>query len=81
MTLFVAHYGSDTFFALDDDAYIFDDTELASVSDDTYRSELAEGLEQGAVREVCDEIGVYVTEGLRVKISEAIQGAERGTGD
>ena len=65
MTLFVAHYGSDTFFALDDDAYIFDDTELASVSDDTYRAELA----------------VYVTEGLRVKISETIQGVERGTGD
>ena len=81
MTLFVVHYGSDTFFALDDDAYIFDDTELASVSDDTYRAGLAEGLEQGTVREVCDEIGVYVTEGLRVKISEAIQGAERGTGD
>ena len=54
---------------------------LASVSDDTYRAELAEGLEQGTVREVCDEIGVYVTEGLRVKISEAIQGVERGTGD
>lgn len=81
MTLFVAHYGSDTFFALEDDAYIFDDSELSSVEDDTYRSELQEGLEQGAVREVCDQIGVYLSESVRVKISEALQGEERGSGD
>lgn len=81
MTLFVAHYGSDTFFALEDDAYIFDDNELSSVEDDTYRSELQEGLEQGAVREVCDQIGVYLSESVRAKISEALQGEERGSGD
>jgi hypothetical protein len=72
MTLFVCHTGTDTWFALSDTAYIFDDEDLEGL-DPVYKAELEESMDNGYAKDVAYEIGVEVGEKELKKIKKLLQ--------
>jgi hypothetical protein len=76
MTLFVCHTGTDTWFALSDTAYIFDDEDMDGL-DPIYKAELEESMDNGYARDVAREIGVEVGEDELKKIKKILQRARK----
>jgi len=76
MTLFVCHTGTDTWFALSDTAYIFDDEDMERL-DPIYKAELEESMDSGYARDVAYEIGVEVGESELKKIKKLLKKARK----
>jgi hypothetical protein len=76
MTLYVCHTGTDTWFALSDTAYIFDDEDMERL-DPVYKAELEESMDNGYARDVAQEIGVEVGENELKKIKKILQRARK----
>jgi hypothetical protein len=76
MTLFVCHTGTDTWFALSDTAYIFDDEDMNGL-DPIYKAELEESMDSGYASEVAHLIGVEVGEDELRKISKMLKKARK----
>ncbi len=72
MTLYVCHTGTDTWFSLDDTAYIFDDEDMKDI-EPVYRAELEQSMDNGYAREVAELIGVEVGEDELKKIKKILQ--------
>jgi len=72
MTLFVCHTGTDTWFALSDSAYIFDDEDLKEIDSD-YRTELEQDMDNGYAKEVCYQIGRPIGERELRKIKRLLR--------
>jgi hypothetical protein len=76
MTLFVCHTGTDTWFALSDTAYIFDDEDMNGL-DPIYKAELEESMDSGYASEVAHLIGMEVGEDELRKISKMLKKARK----
>jgi hypothetical protein len=76
MTLYVCHTGTDTWFALSDTAYIFDDEDMNGL-DPVYKAELEESMDNGYARDVAHEIGMEVGEDELKKIKKILQRARK----
>ena len=76
MTLFVCHTGTDTWFALSDTAYIFDDEDMNGL-DPIYKAELEESMDNGYAKDVSYEIGMEVGEDELKKISKMLKKARK----
>jgi hypothetical protein len=76
MTLFVCHTGTDTWFALSDTAYIFDDEDMNGL-DPIYKAELEESMDSGYASEVAHLIGMEVGEDELKKISKMLKKARK----
>ena len=76
MTLFVCHTGTDTWFALSDTAYIFDDEDMERL-DSIYKAELEESMDHGYARDVAYEIGVELGEDELKKIGKLLKKARK----
>jgi hypothetical protein len=76
MTLFVCHTGTDTWFALSDTAYIFDDEDMGGL-DSIYKAELEESMDNGYAKDVAYEIGVELGEDELKKISKMLKKARK----
>jgi hypothetical protein len=76
MTLYVCHTGTDTWFALSDTTYIFDDEDMERL-DPIYKAELEESMDNGYARDVAQEIGVEVGENELKKIKKILQRARK----
>jgi hypothetical protein len=76
MTLYVCHTGTDTWFALSDTAYIFDDEDMERL-DPIYKAELEESMDNGYARDIAYEIGVEVGEDELKKIKKILQKARK----
>ena len=76
MTLYVCHTGTDTWFALSDTAYIFDDEDMNGL-DPIYKAELEESMDSGYASEVAHLIGMEVGEDELKKISKMLKKARQ----
>jgi len=76
MTLYVCHTGTDTWFALSDTAYIFDDEDMERL-DSIYKAELEESMDNGYARDVAYEIGVELGEDELKKIGKLLKKARK----
>lgn len=76
MTLYVCHTGTDTWFALSDTAYIFDDEDMGRL-DPTYKAELEESMDNGYARDIAYELGVELGESELKKISKMLKKARK----
>jgi hypothetical protein len=76
MTLYVCHTGTDTWFALSDTAYIFDDEDMNGL-DPIYKAELEESMDSGYASEVAHLIGMEVGEDELRKISKMLKKARK----
>jgi|LakMenEpi03Aug12_release.lakeMendotaPanAssembly.Ray.scaffolds.fasta_scaffold2881820_1 hypothetical protein len=76
MTLYVCHTGTDTWFALSDTAYIFDDEDMNGL-DPIYKAELEESMDNGYAKDVAYEIGVELGEDELKKISKMLKKARK----
>ena len=76
MTLYVCHTGTDTWFALSDTAYIFDDEDMNGL-DPIYKAELEESMDSGYASEVAHLIGMEVGEDELKKISKMLKKARK----
>jgi hypothetical protein len=76
MTLYVCHTGTDTWFALSDTAYIFDDEDMNGL-DPIYKAELEESMDNGYAKDVSYEIGVELGEDELKKISKMLKKARK----
>ena len=76
MTMFVCHTGTDTWFALSDTAYIFDDEDMNGL-DPIYKAELEESMDSGYANEVAHLIGMEVGEDELKKISKMLKKARK----
>lgn len=76
MTLYVCHTGTDTWFALSDTAYIFDDEDMGRL-DPIYKAELEESMDSGYARDIAYELGMEVGESELKKISKMLKKARK----
>ena len=76
MTLFVCHTGTDTWFALSDTAYIFDDEDMDGL-DPIYKAELEESMDSGYATGVAHLIGMEVGERELKKIGKLLKKARK----
>ena len=76
MTLFVCHTGTDTWFALSDTAYIFDDEDLEGL-DPVYKAELEESMDNGYAKDIAYELGVELGERELKKIKNLLKKARK----
>jgi hypothetical protein len=76
MTLFVCHTGTDTWFALSDTAYIFDDEDLEGL-DPVYKAELEESMDNGYAKDIAYELGVELGERELKKIKKLLKKARK----
>jgi hypothetical protein len=76
MTLFVCHTGTDTWFALSDTAYIFDDEDMEGL-DPVYKAELEEEMDNGYAKDIAREIGMEIGERELKKIKKILKKARK----
>ena len=76
MTLFVCHTGTDTWFALSDTAYIFDDEDMEGL-DPVYKAELEESMDNGYAKDIAYELGVELGERELKKIKKLLKKARK----